>query len=359
MNEERHLTRLADIEQKPLDWLWPGWLPLGTIVDFSGDPGQAKSGIAYDLAARITTGQPMPNCTNAAPPAGVVLIQGEDLVDTMVKPTLLAAGADVARIFVYDPKGFAGQPLTLPDDLQLVADAVAEVHAKLVVIDPATVFFACNPNSEPSVRRALQPITDFAQQAGVTVLLVRHLNKNDGGNLLYQAGGSIAWIAAARSAPRAISDPASSDPHRHLLVQIKTNLPSEPTLAYRTVLQNGCIGVQWLGNSSFTAKEMNIGQLEERTRRREAMDILFLILRNGPLHVEEVIRKAKQQGVAKRTLERAKVTLGVRSQRHDYGFHWHWEWQLPEDENAVLHALRQKYEALDAESQEAVAPTAN
>ena len=349
---ERRLVRLSEVSEKSLTWIWLGYLPIGAIADLSGDPGTGKSRITYDLAARITSGQPMPTGSDSSPPAGVVILQGEDTVDTMLKPTLVAAGADLNRIFIYDPKKFGDQPLTLPDDLELVGEAAVKVDAKLVIIDPTTVFFACNVNSDQSVRRALKPVANFAKKLGLAVLLVRHLVKANTGNPLHQAAGSIAWIAAARCAMRAMNDPTSSDPHRHLLVQIKSNLISSPSLAYRTVMPNGHVLLEWLGTSTFAAKDLNRAEHEEGTRGWEAAEVLFLILRDGPAPAQFVIAKAGQEGVARRTLERAKIQLRVRSERHQLQYGWHWLWRLPDEENPVLHYFTEKYAALDAESQE-------
>lgn len=51
---------LADVEAKPVEWLWPRRLPKGCITLLDGDPGLGKSYIALDIAARLTNGQPMP-----------------------------------------------------------------------------------------------------------------------------------------------------------------------------------------------------------------------------------------------------------------------------------------------------------
>ena len=140
------------------------------------------------------------------------------------------------------------------------------------MIDPASVFFNCNPNSESAVRRALKPLEDFAQDSHLAVLLVRHLNKSNAGNLLYQASGSTAWIAAARCALRTASDPTTNDPYRHLLVPIKMNLVDAPSMAYRTVTANGHLGVEWLGPSNFTAKDLMKGEFEDGSKLWEAVE---------------------------------------------------------------------------------------
>ena len=46
MCHEQRLVRLTEVQPKPLSWVWPGYLAVGAITDFSGDPGAGKSWIA-------------------------------------------------------------------------------------------------------------------------------------------------------------------------------------------------------------------------------------------------------------------------------------------------------------------------
>ena len=54
-------TALVDVEPKSVEWLWRGRIPLGKLTTFDGDPGVGKSTVLADLAARVSTGTPMPD----------------------------------------------------------------------------------------------------------------------------------------------------------------------------------------------------------------------------------------------------------------------------------------------------------
>ena len=58
-------TLLSSVESEKLDWLWEKRIPRGELTILDGDPGLGKSLITLDLAARITTGRPMPDGTHA------------------------------------------------------------------------------------------------------------------------------------------------------------------------------------------------------------------------------------------------------------------------------------------------------
>ncbi|WP_439626861.1 AAA family ATPase [Gemmata sp.] len=340
---ERTLTRLTEVSERAQKWVWTGRIPAGAITDLAGDPGRAKSRIVYDLAARVTRGRPLPGETAARPPAGVVLLQAEDDAAATVEPVLQAADADPDRVFVYDPAAFGDAPLRLPADLKLVRTAVQQVGAKLVVVDPATALIACNPNADRSVRDALRPLAELAAEYELAVVVVRHLHKSGGGSLLHRGAGSIARVAAARSGLLATADPASADPHRHLLVQTKTNLAGGATWAYRTVLSGGQVVAEWLGEVAVTARDLAGGGDAEASKRREAAEVLYLILAEGPCRARDVRVQAAESCVAFRTLERAKAALGVVSERKTLSAKWwEWVWRLPGEDTPLLAQVRAK-----------------
>jgi putative DNA primase/helicase len=89
---------LDTITRTHIRWLWPNRIPLGKVTILEGDPERAKSTITLDLAARTSTGSPMPGEIQQREAAGVVIVCAEDdLADTIV-PRLLAHGADLSRI---------------------------------------------------------------------------------------------------------------------------------------------------------------------------------------------------------------------------------------------------------------------
>ena len=60
----RTIVPLAQVKAEQQGWLWPNRIPLGAITLLEGDPGQGKSTITYDLAARVSSGRPLPSCAN-------------------------------------------------------------------------------------------------------------------------------------------------------------------------------------------------------------------------------------------------------------------------------------------------------
>jgi hypothetical protein len=61
------------------------------------------------------------------------------------------------------------------------------------------------------------------------------------------------------------------------------------------------------------------------------VEFLTKLLADGPVNVEHVEQQGKNGGISKATLGRAKILLGVESNRDSKGNggEGHWEWSLP------------------------------
>ena len=78
---------LHTVAVKEVQWLWPGWIPLGKLAVLDGDPGLGKSTLLLDLAARVSQEGRMPDESQGATGA-VVVMSSEDAVEDTIKPRL-------------------------------------------------------------------------------------------------------------------------------------------------------------------------------------------------------------------------------------------------------------------------------
>ena len=323
-------------------WLWPQRLPLGKLTILEGDPGLGKSTIALDVAARATTGRPMPDGTPGGAPAAVVVLSAEDGMADTIRPRLEAAGADLSRVITFVVRAPDGEhEPSIPGDLDALEAVVTAEGAKLVIVDPLMAYLGGSVNSwrDQDVRRALAPLSAVAERTGAAVLVIRHLNKSRGGSPLYRGGGSIGITGAARTVLLAAPDP--DDEERRILAVSKCNLaPLAPALAYRIVPGTGgevaTSVIAWDGPSGHTAAGLlappqgHAGE-GQRPAQREAMDVLLQILADGPLPAKEARIEARAAGIADRTLDRARHALGIVARKVGQPGakeQW-WEWALP------------------------------
>jgi hypothetical protein len=207
--------------------------------------------------------------------AGVVIVSAEDGVADTILPRINAAGGDPSKIVVLNtvPDGDGRERfLSLPEDIPHVKRAIARVEAKLVIFDPLMAFLSGNLDAhrDHHVRRVLAELAALAEDTGVAVVVVRHLNKSSGTNPLYRGGGSIGIVGAARSALLVAKHP--EDDQRRVLASQKSNLAeAPPSLTFAlTEASNGAVSVEWKGETPLKAHALLAAPVSE-VERRETM----------------------------------------------------------------------------------------
>lgn len=316
-------VRAAEVVPRPVEWLWDGVIPAAMLVGLFGRPGEGKSTIALDLAARLSREG-----------ATVLIVSAEDDRARVLRPRLEAAGADLENVVLWCLEERA---LDLPDGVDALRGVVEALGAALVILDPINALIGLEVNShrDHHIRRVFAPLARLAEESGATVLAVGHLNKGASEDPLSRVGGSVAYTAAARQVLLAAADPA--DDGRRILAVAKSNVGEiPPPIAYRlegVELEAGIrtSRVVWLGE----APEVDVRALlapparEERTLVAEVADALRAILADGPKparDVERELREALGAEVSKDTLHRARAIAGVVTAKR--GFREGWTWSL-------------------------------
>jgi DNA repair protein RadA/Sms len=354
----RKLISLDEVQREEIEFLVPNFVPLGNITVLNGPKAEGKSTLIIDLAARVTSGRPMPLCSEAGVSGGVILLQAEDDLDSTVKGNVEAAEGILDRFRVFSK----ANPLYLDraDDLRLVQQAAAEIDAKLLVVDPFSEFFSKALKDEKVIRESLRGVRALAAERKMAVIFVGHFTKS-GNNPLYRGLGGVAVINAARASLVVGHDPASDDPFRHVLAFNRGNLPRtrNVSLRYRTVKRGDAIVVEWLGESRCSADDLLAGQNSDaHSQLQEACYVLYAILRaeGGSLPAKAVSAAADDALVSVGTLKRAKRALKVRSRRRSFPILLppdennqsqqvtmvQWIWELPDDDE-LLQPYRERF----------------
>jgi putative DNA primase/helicase len=331
------LIGLADVEERPINWLWPGYIALGRCHLNDGDPGVNKTTVEFDLGARVTRGAAWPDGTPNRQGAGVVVVlSAEDNPEDTIKPRFKAAGADITRVFFVSPtfRDEGGMRLlAVPGDVERIRAAVAEAKSRcaasyaFIVVDPIVAYLGNDTDSfkDQDVRRAMTAIAELCDEMNSAASCIRHFTKATASKMIHQGGGSIAFTGAARVAWATVFDPTDEEhketpnEQRRLIVPFKNNLGKvPPSLQFRVHShtyvsaygQIETVRVEWLGTSPVTYRTLEDLAEKDKTSRRmskEAVAALWVqaILTQGPMRQTDVERHALSAGIRLRTLQRA------------------------------------------------------
>ena len=333
------LTSLAGLELRRARWLWKGRLAQGRISLLAGREGAGKSTIAADLAAAVTVGK-LPG-GSLGTPRGVIIVATEDDFHVTIGPRIVAAGADMARVYVVGSTLQA--ELSLPGDLPALEAQAAERDVALMVLDPMiSRLGSLDTHRDAEVRQALEPLAATADRSGMAVLGLIHLNKTGTSDPNRAIMGSVAFAAVARSILMAQVDPDDETRMRRLLSHPKNNLgPLASTLAYDvTELTVGeddgpitASKVVWHGEDGRTAFDIMTATSSEgkATGKRKSAETWLedYLEAHGATSVEAVkLAGTTELNVSRATIERAAKQLGVVLERT--GFAGQCTWALPQ-----------------------------
>lgn len=152
----------SDVEPRRINWLWDDYVAEGAVHLLDGDPGTGKSTFLLGLASAFSRGvtpdgQKLPN------PISTLYISGEDPLDTVLVPRLLATDGDLDHIHLFGASETGD--ITFPDALPKIKSLIRQYDAKFCVIDP---FFSLldrgySKNAEQDVREVLSAVTKMVE----------------------------------------------------------------------------------------------------------------------------------------------------------------------------------------------------
>ena len=103
--------------------VWDQRIPRGELIDVLGDPGVNKSTFTIDLAARISSGRPMPDGTKGCP--------GASYCWSVRTAWRKRSSSDSTLLEQIEPHSGARRDLTIPKDLAAMEEAICKVQARI------------------------------------------------------------------------------------------------------------------------------------------------------------------------------------------------------------------------------------
>ena len=357
-DKPRLLVRMfSDIEERETNWLWKNRIIIGGLTIVTGPVGNTKSTFCIDLAARVSLGQRHPDNSGMCPSGEVLWFGHEDAPNEIMKPRLVASGADCSKIGFVDGVVSAqdgddpemAQRLRLEAEIDLLRATLQHMtDVKMLVFDPLPEFIGGDHNSAAEVRSALMPLNKLAQEFGIAVVAVCHQNKKQGLSAVQTIAGSGGFTQVARTVLCIINDPDDEDKtatRRRFMVVAKSNYGGMgQAQAYRLASRkNDQMAVEW---ESMVFDDIDSEDLIKRSRTNEdgrcntgkrdaAVDDMHQILSNGPLETNDIDHKMAQLGHSKYAIRQARSQLELVKVPRERNTDPH-RWQLPEDQTGTF-----------------------
>jgi RecA/RadA recombinase len=329
---------LSEIQSTRTEWLYEKRIPVGGVSLLAGMPGQGKTTWLCQLASMVTLG-------SICEPSNVLFATAEDSVDKTIKPRMVAANANLDRVYFIDAVVGDDETVTgsfrLPSDADLLAEQVEVYGAKLLVIDPLMAHLDAKLESakDESMRQALSPLRNIAEQLNIAIVVAHHLNKREGTDPLMRIGGSLGGIVGPVRSILLWGDDKANDEQR-LLVHIKNNgAPEQHTQVYslegtRVKLDDGSydeVGKTVLvGEDTRGAEAVFGGDGSRAGALDDAIEFLVAELADGELEAEQLLKDAEKSGLSEYAVRKAAKVLGIKKKLDGSPRHGgKWVWSLP------------------------------
>ena len=307
----------------------PDYIPLGNVTILEGDGGGGKTTMVTEAVAKISRGEKLFFDTSNDPPVmgGSVILAAEEAYDSVLRPKLRLAGADLGKVF------FLPTTIRIPDDVDQIEaelDHLPKNSIRIMLIDPLSSFTTKSLMVESSARQILDRLGHLAEKFDLAVIVIRHLTKNESASLTNRGLGSVGIGARARSAFMFLPDP--KDNTVKLMLHTKHNWSAEqPTPRFELRVATTKIGkgnearpvtfalVEPFGHSPLTVADFTHKAKTDAGKAERAKKVLASMPVGNQVALDKLLTDA---ACGRRTLEAAKgqlVAEGYKFKVHQTG----------------------------------------
>ncbi len=312
---ELKMINMSDVMTCQVDWLWYPFIPYGKLTIIQGDPGDGKSTLILNIAARLSNGEGLDEEMTPIEPMNVIYQTAEDGLADTVKPRLEQAGADCSRISIIDE---SEKSVSMVDER--LEEAIIKQKAKLLILDPIQAYLGSGTdmNRANEARDMTKKLGALAEKTGCAIVLIGHMNKAGGNKAAYRGMGSIDFFAVARSV--LLVGRIEGQDNMRAVIQIKNNLAA---FGHSKAFELCNEGFRWIGDYEITADEVLGGFAPKGNKLEQAKQLLReLSNEHEMLPSADIIELTKQAGLSKRTLETAKSELGINAKKVNNSWYW-------------------------------------
>ena len=316
--QELNIIKMSEIQSEEIEWLWYPFIPYGKLTIIQGDPGDGKTTLSLNIAAKLSKGESLDEEMKISEPINIIYQTAEDGLADTVKPRLELADADCERILVIDE---SSEALSMADER--LEEAIKLTNAKLLILDPIQAYLGAGTDiiRANEARDMTKKLGALAEKYKCAVLLIGHMNKASGTKASYRGIGSIDFFAVARSV--LLVGRIEGEESLRAVVQIKNNLAA---FGNSKAFELSEEGFRWIGDYDISADEV-LGGIAPKANKLDQAKRLLLELAEGTKRMQSknIFEIAKEEEISKRTLENAKRELNISAKKINNTWYWDFE----------------------------------
>ena len=264
---ELQMIKMSEVQSQEVSWLWYPFIPYGKLTIIQGDPGDGKTTLVLNIAAKLSNGEGLDNEMKLTEPLNMIYQTAEDGLADTVKPRLEVAGADCENISVIDE---SIKSLSMIDER--LEEEIIRTKAKMLILDPIQAYLGggMDMNRANEARDMTKKLAALAEKYQCAIVLVGHMNKAAGNKAAYRGMGSIDFFAVARSV--LLVGRVEGEVNIRAVIQIKNNLAA---FGHPKAFELSESGFQWLGDYEITADEV-LGGIAPKANKTEPARMILL-----------------------------------------------------------------------------------
>ena len=193
----------STVEIKTVEWLWKPLIPKAKVTIVQGDGGEGKTTMMLAVAAMLSRGIKPPTMLNGSllpqetcEPINIFYASTEEEIADSALPRFIRNGGDVER-FAFS--GELSRHLLLKEED--IRSAIEQSNAGLMIIDPVQAFLpvGATMTNVNAMRPIFTMLSNVAMETGCSIVLIGHMNKNEGAKDIHRGLGSADIAASVRS----------------------------------------------------------------------------------------------------------------------------------------------------------------
>ena len=315
----------SEISEKPTEYNLYPHSPKHAVIMFVGIQGGGKSWLTLDMAAAIANGrswggqvvEPDKYAIIDDKPGIVMMFNAEDDPE---RTTAFRINKSVSKYEQSNIKIIPAQ-----SDKHIAMNGVIvkalikkyhtpELPVKAIFFDPVQAYLpeGTDQNCAAAMRKVMTDVLAIAREAGITIILVQHMNKDEGKSAVYRGMGSNEYSAAARCGLFLGNDPEDESGRRKVLAFSKANwLPPDKQVSVQYEVDlTKTPAIQWLGASKLRIDDISSARRKSKiagdsqpqdrppSKKERARDFIenYLIDAGGYADCKAVVKAASMEG---------------------------------------------------------------